>query len=107
MTLRRRDVGVQTGSSPIPKREMHHDRWSRQVAHAQVPQMWLRGDYTPPDLFVPSLNMSAKCPEIEARIKRSESFDGDPRRCNTMYGTWVAAERTWVAPVPHDRSDTH
>ena len=63
--------------------------------------------YTPPDVFAPFLDMSAKCPEIEARIKRSESFDGDPRRCNTMYGTWVAAERTRVAPVPHDRSDTH
>jgi len=64
--------------------------------------------YTPPDRFTPALDMATKCPEIAARLNRGEDFGGDPRRCNTMYGVWVAAERARLAPpAPHDRSDTH
>jgi hypothetical protein len=63
--------------------------------------------YTPPDDFLPAVNMSTKCPEITARLSRGEDFAGDPRRCNAMFGIWVAAERTRKAPPPPDRSDTH
>jgi hypothetical protein len=49
--------------------------------------------YTPPDVFARALDMPAKCPEVRARLGRGESFNGDPRRCNAMYGTWVVAER--------------
>jgi hypothetical protein len=62
--------------------------------------------YMPPDTFEPALDMYTKCPEITARLDRGEGVGGDPRRCNTMFGTWVAAERARKAAPPPDRSDT-
>jgi hypothetical protein len=63
--------------------------------------------YMPPDTFEPALDMYTKCPEITARLDRGEEVGGDPRRCNTMFGTWVAAERARTVAPPPDRSDTH